>query len=193
MSGPKVSDEQRKQVLDAVAIGVHPDVACTAAGLNNAYYRLLRSRAKRGDAGAIEFYDAIQAASARAELADVEAVARATKPIENKPLQCPHCDAEYEVEPETLALWVAKLTDVAKAKGVAGELALKKLERRHPKRWSQKVIHTVQEEHERLLDVCQRVLAPEVFESLLEEYLSGEQCESETPAGQGEQAGGGVH
>lgn len=189
----RLTDEQREQVLKAVRIGVHPGVACTAAGLSKSYYGQLKYRARGGDPDAISFSEAIDAAAAQSETADVEAANRATQAIDDKPIECPECGAEYRATPEQLAAEVARLTDVAKAKGMAAEIALKKLERRHPKRWSQKVIHTVQEEHERLLDVAQRVLAPEVFELLLSEYLAEGSGESETSSGSGEQAGGGVH
>lgn len=189
----RLSEEQREQVLKAVRIGVHPMVACTAAGLSKSYYGHLKYRARRGDVEAIDFSEAIDAAAAQSETADVEATNRATQPIDDKPIECPECGAEYRATPEQLAALVARLTDVAKAKGMAAEIALKKLERRHPKRWSQKVIHTVQEEHERLLDVAQRVLEPEVFELLLEEYLAEGSGEGETSSGSGEQADGDVH
>jgi hypothetical protein len=83
--------------------------------------------------------------------------------------------------------------DAARAKSLAAEVAIKKLERRHPKRWSQKVVHTIAEEHDRLLDVAQRVLAPDVFELLLEEYLAGGESEGEAPSGPSGQAEGSTH
>lgn len=189
----RLNDEQREQVLHAVRIGVHPGVACTAAGLSKSYYGQLKYRARSGDVEAIGFSEAIDAAAAQGETADVEATSRATQPINDKPIECPECGAEYRATPEQLAMDVARLTDVAKAKGIAAEVALKKLERRHPKRWSQKIVHTVQEEHERLLDVCQRVLAPETFELLLEEYLAEGSGESEASGSTSEPTGGGVH
>lgn len=189
----RLSDEQREEVLRAVRIGVHPGIACTAAGLSKSYYGQLKYRARNGDAEAAEFAEAIDAAAAQGERADVEATTRATVPINDTSIECPECGAEYRAEPEQLAAEVARLTDVAKARGMAAEVALKKLERRHPKRWSQKIVHTVQEEHERLLDVAQRVLEPEVFELLLEEYLAEGSGESEAGERQGEPTGGGVH
>lgn len=189
----RLNDEQREQVLHAVRIGVHPGVACTAAGLSKSYYGQLKYRARGGDVEAIEFSEAIDTAAAQSETADVEATSRATQPLESKPLECPTCGEQLSFEADELAFMVAKLTDVAKARGVAGEIALKKLERRHPKRWSQKIVHTVQEEHERLLDVCQRVLAPETFELLLEEYLAEGSGESEASVSTSEPTGGGVH
>lgn len=193
MSGAPITAEQRQKILEAVAKGVHPQVACSAVGLNRSYYKLLRHRARNGDASAERFVEDIEAAEAQGEICDVEATTRAVQPLDDKPIECPECGAEYRATPEQLAAEVARLTDVAKAKGLAAEVALKKLERRHPKRWSQKIVHTVQEEHDRLLNVCQRVLAPEVFELLLEEYLAEGSSEGEAGGDQGEQTGGGVH
>lgn len=188
-----MTDEQRQQILDAVAIGVHPHIACTAAGLGAQYFTKLRYRVRNGDQVAADFLTEIQAAAARSELADVKAISRATEPINDQPIVCHECGAELRAEAEQLALWVAKLTDVAKAKGMAADVAIKKLERRHPARWSQKIVHTVEEQHQELLDVCERVLAPEDLERVLEAYVAIRSGESETPAGQGEPTGGGVH
>jgi len=193
VSGARLSDEARAKILAAVRSGAHPSIACTAAGLGKSYLRDLRYRARGGDQSALVLLNEIEAAEAQSEVADVDATTRATEPVDTKPITCPTCGEEFSARPDELAAMVAKLTDVAKAKTMAGEVALKKLERRHPKRWSQKVIHTVQEEHERLLDVCQRVLAPEIFESLLEEYLADGSGESEAAVGQGGPATGDVH
>jgi hypothetical protein len=193
MSGPKVTEDAKRQILEAVGIGVHPPVACVAAGMGQSYYSDLRYRARHGDENAREFLEQINAAEARSEIAAVSATTRATEPVDDSPITCPTCGEEFSARPDQLAAMVARLTDVAKAKGMAGEVALKKLERRHPKRWSQKVIHTVQEEHDRLLDVAQRVLAPETFELLLEEYLSEGSGEGEAAGGQGRETSGDVH
>lgn len=184
----KVTDEQKAKVLDAVGKGVHPQVACTAANLSTSYWTVLRSRAKAGDPVAIEFHEAILAAQAQSECHDVEAAHRATLPVNDRPIICPQCDHEYSAEPEQLAALAMREFDAQRAKSAAADVALKKLERRFPQRWSQKVIHTVQEEHQRLLDVCERLLAPEVFNALCEEYLAGDSGESETRIGSSEPA-----
>lgn len=172
MSGAPATDEQREEVLRAVRIGVHPQVACTAAGLNQSYFKLLRYRAKSGDQRAREFLEQILQAQAKGELADVECTTRATQPIDDVPIICPQCNTEYEEKFERLVAMVARYESAAKAKSLAADIALKKLERRHPARWSQKVIHTVQEEHQRLLNVIQRELPAAEFERILEAYLS---------------------
>lgn len=193
MPGPSITEEARRQILEAVREGVHPSVACVAAGMGQGYYRDLRYRAKRGDANARDLLEQIQAAEGKSEVEAVLATARATKPMNDAPIVCPHCDCEYTADAEQFAALAMRYEGMQKAKSSAAEVALKKLERRHPSRWSQKVIHTVQEEHERLLNVCQRVLAPEVFESLLEEYLAEGSGEGEASVDQGGQAGGDVH
>ena len=193
MSGRPITDEQKRQVLAAVSKGVHPQVACVAAGLSRSYYQQLRYRARHGEQSAQEFAAQIETAEAQGEVGDVEATDRALEPIDGHELTCPQCESKYMADPEVFAALAGKFESWQKAKSLAADIALKKLERRHPKRWSQKVIHTVQEEHQRLLDVCERVLAPEVFESLLEEYLADGSGEDEAAGGQSGQAGGGVH
>jgi len=193
MSGPKMTDAQRAEVLEAVQSGLHPQIACTAAGLGKTYFYDLRYRARKGDSNAQQFFDEIESAAAQSERADVKAVARATAPLNDQAIVCHECGAELQCDGEQLAAMVARLTDVAKAKGIAAEVAIKKLERRHPDRWSQKVVHTVEEQHKKLLDVCERELAPEDFERVLEAYVALGSGESEASGGQGEQAGGGVH
>lgn len=193
MSGAPINDDQRARILDAVSKGVHPPIACTAAGLNTDYFYLLRSRARRGDQKAQEFLSAILAAQAQSEVTAVEAAHRATQPIEEAKISCPHCGEPYVAEAEHLAALAMRVFDAQKAKSLAADVALKTLERRHPKRWSQKVVHTIAEEHDRLLDVCQRVLAPEVFESLLEVYLAEGESEGEARSDQGGPTTGDVH
>lgn len=194
MSGPRITDDQRDKILTAVGEGAHPQVACTAAGLSQSYFRVLRFRARSGEPDAQAFVTAIETAAAQAELNDISATHRATQPIESKSIICPHCDAEYMAEPEQLAALAMRVVDVAKAKSQSAEVALKKLERRHPTRWSQKII-PVQDQHERLLDVAERVLERQVFESLIEAFLADVDGggESETPAGPSGPTEGGVH
>ena len=189
----RLTEEQKAKALADIRKGVHPNVAFVAAGMGQPFVRGVRFQAKHGNAEAQALLDEIEAAEAQAEVGAVDATHRAMQPIDQETIVCPHCDEEFACDPERLAAMAMRFEGMAKAKGIAAEVAIKTLERRHPKRWSQKVIHTVQEEHERLLDVCQRVLEPEVFELLLEEYLADGSGESETAGGQGEQTGGGVH
>jgi len=193
----KLSNEQRAKVLDAVGKGAHPHVACTAAGLNVDYFYVLRSRAKRGNEEAQRFLDEINAAQARAELEAVEAAHRAVQPMDEVKIVCPHCNEQYVAELEHIAALAMRHEGIQKAKSAAAEVALKTLERRHPKRWSQKVVHTIAEEHDRLLDVVQRVAErlsqPEIFELVLEEYLAGGEGESEASSGSSGQTEGGIH
>jgi len=161
--------------------------------MGRSYVSDLRYRKRNGDQTAAQFLAEIEAAESQGEIEDIEATTRATQPLDCKPIECPTCGEEYNPPPEALDAMVGRIEGMQKAKSSAAEVALKKLERRHPKRWSQKVIHTVQEEHERLLDVCQRVLAPEVFEALLEEYLADGSGEGETASGQSGPTTGEVH
>jgi hypothetical protein len=194
MPNPRVTDEQRRKILEAVGKGAHPQVACTAVGLSQSYFRVLRFRARNGDLDAQTFCIAIETAAAQAELDNVDATNRAIAPFEEKTIVCPHCEAEYVADPEQLAVLAMRVTDMAKAKAQIADVALKVLERRHPVRWSQKII-PVQDQHERLLDVAERVLEREVFESLLEAFLADADggSESETPGRSSGPAEGGIH
>ena len=166
-----VSDEQRSQILAAIRDGTHPSVACVAAGLSTSYYKVLRHRALHGDQTATEFNDAINAAVAQGEVADVTSTAKAAR-TEGIGVQCPHCQREYVADPEELAAIIGHAEAGQRLKKMAAEIALGRLERRHPKRWSVKVTHTIEEQHEQLLNIAQRVLPPEMFELLLSEYVA---------------------
>jgi predicted house-cleaning NTP pyrophosphatase (Maf/HAM1 superfamily) len=189
----RVSDEQRAKILDAVRIGAHPQVACTAAGLSKSFFHNLRYRARRNEPDAVEFLSAIEQAESGSEVEAIAASHRAIQPIDDGEVYCQTCGKAAVVDSDTIAALAMRIHDNAKAKSLAADVALKTLERRHPKRWSQKVVHTIAEEHDRLLSVCERVLAPEVFESLLEEYLSEGEGSGEAGSGSGGQAGDGIH
>lgn len=192
MSGGKVTDEQRAAIIAAIRDGAHPDIACTAFGLGAGYLRDLRYRARKGDTAAAEFADAIAAAVAHGELTDVQSTAKAAR-SEGTTVTCPHCSREYVADPAELALLVQAAESAQRVRKMQADVAITRLERRHPKRWSQRVNHVVQEEHERLLDVAQRVLTREVFELLLEEYLAEGNGEGEASGGQSGPATGDVH
>ena len=190
----RITAEQRTKILEAVGKGAHPQVACTAVGLSQSYFRVLRWRARNGDEDAQTFVSEIETASAQAELDDVDATHRATAPFEEREITCPSCSTPYYADAEQLAALSMRVTDLAKAKSQIAEVALKKLERRHPTRWSQKTI-PVQDQHERLLDVAERVLEREAFELLLKEFLAdiGDGGESATPSAASGQTESGVH
>lgn len=181
----RITDEQRQKILDAVGMGAHPQVACTAAGLGRKYFYDLRYRARRGDTEAAELLAAIEQAEGGSEINAVAASHRATQPIEEAKINCPHCGETYVAEAEHLAALAMRVFDAQKAKSLAADVALKTLERRHPKRWSQKVVHTIAEEHDGLLDVAERVLAPEAFQLLLEAYLASRESTGEAGGAEG--------
>ena len=189
----KVTEEQKAKVVAAVRQGNHPHVACTAAGLSTDYFYVLRHRARKGEPDSQEFLSAIETAQAQSEVDDVAAAHRATQEIQEAKIICPHCDEQYVAEPEHLAALAMRIFDAQKAKSAAADIALKKLERRYPKRWSQKVIHTIAEEHDRLLNVCQRLLAPADFARVLEAYVAEGDGESEAGSGSSEPAEGTQH
>ena len=189
----KVTDEQRAKVIEAVRQGNHPHVACTAAGLSTDYFYVLRHKARNGDETARAFLLAIDTAQAQSEVDDVAAAHRATQEIAEAKIVCPHCGEQYVAEPEHLAALAMRIFDAQKAKSAAAEVALKKLERRYPKRWSQRVVHTVTEQHEQLLSVCERLLAPADFARVLEAYVAEGDGSGEIAGAESRPATGDVH
>lgn len=186
MPNVKLTPEVRKQVLAAVQAGTHPQTACTASGLGPQYMKHLRAEVRRGvNVDGRAFLDDIARAAALAETGDVLATKRAAS-VESLELSCPHCHKEFKGDPVHLANVIGAAESGQRIKASAAGVAMQRLERRFPQRWSQKVVHTVQEEHERLLDVCERILTPEVFEALLDEYFASDGGESETAEAPGE-------
>lgn len=191
----KLTPEVQAQIVAAVRAGAHAGVAFTACGLSEALLRQIRYGVRHKNAGweeHEEFLEQIAQAEGQCEVGGV-IVTRAAEHLDKPVITCPECGEKYKADPMAITALVGMLESGQRMKASAADVAMKRLERRFPKRWSQKVIHTVQEEHERLLDVCQRVLAPEVFEALCEEYLASDGSESEAADGQSGPATGDVH
>lgn len=172
MGVTKLTDKVKEQILGFIRSGLHPSVACTAVGLGPRYLTCLRQVSRDGsDESARVFLAAIETAIGLAEAEDVITTKRAAKvdPIE---LVCPHCSEPFKGDPVHLANVVGAAESAQRMKLGAAGMAMTRLERRFAQRWSQRVTHTVQEEHERLLDVCERILTPEVFELLCQEYFA---------------------
>lgn len=188
----KVPDVSRTRVIARIKSGDHPRVALTAEGFGKTYYRRLQHAADGGDESAKAFCEEIETAEALAESNDVITTKRAAT-VEQVELTCPECDTKFRGDPVALAETLGAAEAGQRIKAMAHTAALQRLERRYPKRWSLKVTHTVEEEHTRLLDVAQRILAPEVFDRLLEAYIASESGAGETADGSGGTASGGVH
>jgi hypothetical protein len=188
----KMNDALREQILGAIRAGVHPTEACTAAGLDRCYMYEARRLARNGSATSLAFLEAVAQASALAEVDDVLTTKRAAK-VETVALVCPECKAPFHGDPVQLANVLGAAETAQRVKASAAGIAMTRLERRFSQRWSQRVVHTVQEEHERLLNVAERILAPEVFELLLEEYISSNGGEDAPEDDQGPAPRAGVH
>jgi hypothetical protein len=187
----KLTDEIRQRILAKVRHGVHPAVAFRSEGMSRQYLPWCRAQARNGDQRMAELIEAIEAAEAQCESDAVIATSRASS-IQRVPVTCPGCGAGYQVDAATV-IALDNALDGQQVKASASQHAMQRLERRFSKRWSPRIVHTVEEEHSELLDVAQRVLAPEVFELLLESYLARRNGESEAADGQGEPSDGGVH
>lgn len=167
----KLTDEARKQILSLCRAGLHPERAFVAAGLAASSLRRYRMYAKQGKRDAIKFLDQLEMAVAQCEGSDVLASRRATVP-DSIDTMCPQCGEQVKLDTFAVLALGRQVTAAQNVKASAAAIALQRLKLRFPRRWSERVVHTVEDEHQRLLDVAERVLAPEVFESLLEAYVA---------------------
>jgi len=188
----KLTDEARKQLLALVRGGMHPDRACQAVGVAPGAIRRWRMEARNGKKKQQALVDEIDTAEAQCEANDVMMTRRAAT-LEKSDAKCSECGAAIQIDAFTLLGMQSHVTAAQNVKNMAASVALQRLTLRFPKRWSQRVVHTVEEEHNRLLDVAQRVLAPEVFEALLDAYLTADSGGDETGADPGGQAAEPVH
>jgi hypothetical protein len=188
----KLSDDARKQLLALIRGGMHPDRACQAVGIAPGAIRRWRMEAGAGKKKQQALVDEIDTAEAQCEANDVMMTRRAAT-LETVDTLCPQCGDKISLSAFTLLGLGDRVTAAHNVKSQAASVALQRLTLRFPKRWSQRVVHTVEEEHNRLLDVAERVLAPEVFKALLTAYIAAESGRDETGADRGEPGSGAVH
>lgn len=191
----KLTPETLESVVAAVRAGAEPSVAFRAFGLSESYWKqqVFVVRHKRpGWETAQPVVDSVLQAQAQCEVNSI-ATTRAAERVDKVAVKCPDCGAKYEADPMHISGLLMNVEAGHRMKAAAAATALHRLERRFPKRWSQKVVHTIAEEHDRLLDVIQRLLAPEDVERILEAYLSGGEGEDEAPSAPGGSPEGGVH
>lgn len=168
---PKMTEEARAQILALCRAGLHPDRAFTAAGLSPVTLRKWRMYARKGRRDAIAFCDELEQAIAQCEANDVLTTRRAAT-NEKETVTCPECGERVQLDPLHVLAMARHVGAVQGIKSSQASIALQRLKLRFPRRWSERIVHTVEEEHNRLLNVAERVLAREVFEALLEAYLS---------------------
>lgn len=188
----KLTDKALEQILALVRSGMYPERAFVAAGLGHSTFRWLRAQAREGKRKYEKIVEDIEEAVAMCEAADVLTTRRAAT-IEKTEVECEHCGERMQVDPMLLLTMASTLQNAHSIKNMAANAAFQRLMLRFPKRWSPRVTHTIEEEHEDFLKCAQDVLAPEVFESLLEAYLARREGAAEAPGGTGEPPTGSVH
>lgn len=185
------------KIVNLVKAGNHPPIAAQSVGVSRATYFRWQRSARDGVQPFAEFFAALSQAQAESEAREVVTVQRASQ-VDKQPVKCPECEHEWEADFLQM-LTQARLTESAqRLKTAAAQNSLQLLQVRFPKRWSPRVIHTIEEEHSRLLDIAQSVLPKEQYEALLEAYLADEDGEVEAPvegdgSGNGDGADGALH
>jgi hypothetical protein len=161
----------RDRVLLLVRGGNHLSTALGACGVTRQTLHDWRSRATAGNKKYQEFFEAVQRAIDEGECNDVVTTARAAN-LDAVRVPCQRCGASLSVTSDQLVALAGDVVTGQSLKMSAASVAFQRLALRNPARWSPRVTLTVEDEHNRLFDVAQRVLAPEVFELLLDAYIA---------------------
>jgi hypothetical protein len=188
----KLNDDARAQILALCRAGMHPDRAFTAAGLSPSTLRKWRMYARKGKREAIAFCTELEQAIAQCEANDVLTTRRAAV-NENETVSCPECGERVQLDPLRILAMARHVGAVQGIKTQQASIALQRLKLRFPRRWSERVVHTVEDEHNRLLDVAERVLETEAFELLLEAYLSETDGDEPPASSEGPEESGKLH
>lgn len=185
-------EDVSKRVLLLVRGGNRLSTALSACGIKRSTLHDWRTKAQAGNRKYREFFEAAQRAADEGECNDVVTTARAAN-LDAVAVPCQRCGASLNVTSDQLLALAGDLVTGQGLKVSAAQIAFQRLALRNPKHWSPRVTVTVEEEHNRLLDVAQRVLAPEVFVVLLEAYVASGGGEDEASPGPSEPAPGAVH
>ena len=191
-AGPKRTITVREKVLLLVRGGNKLAAALSTCGVTRQRLHEWRGLAANGSKKYIEFFEAAQRAVDESEVNDVVVTARAAS-LDQTELTCTRCGTPVRITSDEMLAAAGALAAAQRVKASAAQVAFQRLALRNPAQWSPRVVHTVEEEHNRLLDVAQRILAPEVFRALLEAYLAQDDGEGEAAVAGGEPPTGGVH
>ncbi len=159
-------EQVREQALDLVRAGLAPDRALLAAKVSRRTIADWRERAAAGVAQYVQFFEDVAQAEAEGEARDVITTAKAAWP-ERSGQFCQKCGTPVQID-------LGELDGTHRTLGNAAAIALDRLGRRFPRRWSQSMRVAVEEEHEQFLLLAKGVLAeagqPELFERLMDAY-----------------------
>lgn len=185
--------ETQERILNLVRAGNHPAIAATSVGVPRATYYRWEQQGRQGLKPYAQFFLALQQAQAESEAREVVTVQRASS-VDRQRVVCPRCQNTWEADFMAMLAQAKQVESAQRLKQMCASNSLQLLQLRFPKRWSPRVTHTIEHEHNRLLDVAQRILAPEVFKSLLENYLAETDSDGEAPeSGDGAEGSGPVH
>lgn len=172
-----LTPELQEQICGKIRQGNRLPAACGACGVNSKRLFDWRAHARAGREEYVAFFEACQRARDEGETEDVEATVKAAR-LEHTQIACPECHYEFRVAASALLALASGVDSAQRAKVQAANVALERLARRHPEHWSPRVTHTIDQQLDGLLNVAQRVLAPEVFELLLSEYVAAREGEN---------------
>lgn len=188
----KLTDEKLEQVIALLRAGMHAERAFVALGLGESTYRWLRMRAREGSKKYGAIVQRLEEAIAMSEAADVITTRRAAT-VDQADVPCESCGHVMKIDPMLLLASGRQLQLAHNIKTMAASAAFQRLQLRFPQRWSPRVTHTIEEQHSEFLECAQRVLAPEVFERLLEAYIALREGAGEAPGVEVEPPPGTVH
>jgi hypothetical protein len=188
----KQLEDKAKPILNLVKAGNHPAIAAVSAGVPRSTYYRWEKQGRAGEEPYAKFIEAIAQAQAECEAREVVNFQRAST-VDKHKIKCPECEHEWETDFLAMLTSAGMTERAQRIKTACAQNSASLLALRFPKRWAPRVTHTIEEEHERLLDCAERVLAPEVFEQLLEAYLAEGEGEPPPSGPAGEQGSESVH
>lgn len=191
-SKPLKLEQVQERVLLLVRGGNMLSTALSACGVPRQRLHEWRAAARAGKRKYVEFFEAVQRAMDEGEVNDVITTARAAN-LDATTVSCSKCGSPMRLNAAEMLSLAGEMATAQGVKVSAASVAFQRLALRNPTRWSPRVVHTIEEEHNGLLDVAQRVLAPEVFELLLEAYIASRSGEDEAPGSPGEPPAEPVH
>jgi hypothetical protein len=194
MARPSLIDDAkvRDRILLLIKSGNRLPAAAGACGVTRQTLFDWRQRAAKGHRKYAAFFEAVQRATDEGEVHDVVQTARAAT-VDESGVTCHRCGTGLRVPADQLLALAGNAVAAQNLKTSAASVAFQRLALRDPKHWAPRVQQTVDQEHNRLLDVAQRVLDAKTFRTLLEAYVA--ETDGDEPAGDGpsQRESGSVH
>jgi transposase-like protein len=170
-------------ILNLVESGNHLNVAARAAGVSKQLLYLWRGRAREGKEPYASFFEDVEGSIAKGEARDVVTTARAAS-VDTVKLTCETCGANMVASVPQVLEAIGNVEVAQKLKSSAASMALERLARRYPARWSPQVKHVVIEEQDRFIHAAEQwaerfgqkhgLSGQEVFLSLCDAFVESE-------------------